>query len=340
MDIRSGNELGLNRFEPGSAMIPDRSQDLLGSCKETDDALTSDDFSGLKERRHELPNQHSGHSACGSGFGPNCREGGIQPDVLPILRQNCTVCHGSTQQISGLRTDRRSSMMKAVDRRIIPGNSGSSRLFLRLTGTEFGPQMPPTGALPPDQIATIRKWIDQGANWPDALANEMELPPADSKAVALVGMLRSGDSQGFLATLKRDPKLLNARGPGGGTPLHYSALYGTPTMLETMIKMGAKVNARNDANATPLLWAATDLGKTRCSLRHGADVNARSDDMRTPLMAAARKPGNEPVVRLLLEHGANPNPNAHPATESCPLIEAATAGTVRRWNCWSATVRD
>src|SRR3954452_20105949 len=140
-------------------------------------------------------------------------------DVLPILRQNCTVCHGPTQQISGLRVDRRSSMMKAVNRRIIPGNSGSSQLFLRLTGTEFGPQMPPTGALPPDQIATIRKWIDQGADWPDALSNEVELPPLDSKAVALVGMLRTGDSQGFMATLKRDPKLLNARGPGGGTPL-------------------------------------------------------------------------------------------------------------------------
>jgi ankyrin repeat protein len=247
-------------------------------------------------------------------------------DVLPILRQNCTVCHGPTQQISGMRVDRRSSMMKAIDRRIIPGNSGSSRLFLRLSGSEFGPQMPPTGALPPDQIATIRKWIDQGANWPDALANEVELPPVDSKAVALVEMLRSGDSQRFMATLKRNPKLLNARGPGGGTPLHYTALYGTPAMMETLIRMGAEVNARNDANATPLLWAATDLGKTRVLLRHGADVNARSDDMRTPLMSAARRPGNEPVVRLLLEHGANPNPNAHPARESSPLTEAATAG--------------
>ena len=92
-----------------------------------------------------------------------------------------------------------------------------------------------------------------------------------------------------MATLKRDPKLLNARAPEAELWLHYTALYGTPAMLETLIKMGAKVNARNDANATPLLWAATDLGKTRVLLRHGADVNARSDDMRTPLMAAARR---------------------------------------------------
>ena len=43
-------------------------------------------------------------------------------------------------------------------------------------------------------------------------------------------------------------------------------------------------------------------------------------------MIAARRPGNTAAVKLLLEHGANPNPNAHPITESSPLIEAATAG--------------
>jgi ankyrin repeat protein len=59
---------------------------------------------------------------------------------------------------------------------------------------------------------------------------------------------------------------------------------------------------------------------------HGADVNARSSDMRTPLMIAARRPSNAATVKLLLERGANPNPNAHPLTESSPLIEAATAG--------------
>jgi ankyrin repeat protein len=74
------------------------------------------------------------------------------------------------------------------------------------------------------------------------------------------------------------------------------------------------------------MWAATDLAKTRVLLRNHAGVNARSDDMFTPLIIAARKPGNLVVVKLLLENGANVNPNAHPVTEYSPLTAAALSG--------------
>src|SRR6266478_4392249 len=245
-------------------------------------------------------------------------------DVQPILRQNCVGCHGPSQQISGLRLDRKSAVF--TRRGVVPGSSANSFLYYRVSGNAYGMQMPPTGALRAEQINTIKAWIDQGADWPDSLANEADLPPLNPKAVAMVEALRAGDLRGFMKSVAEDPKLLNARGPEGSTPFMYAVLYTGVQTLEQLLKQGADVNKRNDANATALMWAATDLEKTRLLVAHGADVNARSTDMRTPLMIAARRPGNPAAVKLLLLRGANPNPNAHPITESSPLIEAATAG--------------
>src|SRR5258708_8043610 len=105
----------------------------------------------------------------------------------------------------------------------------------------------------------------------------------------------------------------------------YAVLYSSVPTLNQLLKQGADVNKRNDANATALMWAATDLDKTRLLVDHGADVNARSDDLRTPLMIAARRPGAASVVKLLLDHGAKPNPNGNPAAASSPLVQAITA---------------
>jgi len=245
-------------------------------------------------------------------------------DVLPILRQNCVGCHGPALQTSGLRLDRKSVVISR--RGVVPGSSDNSFLYHRISGNAYGMQMPPTGPLRPEQINTIKMWIDQGADWPDSLANEVELPPLNPKAVAMVEALRSADLSGFMKSVTEDPKLLNARGPEGSTPFMYAVLYTGAATLERLLKLGADPNKRNDANATALMWAATDVEKTRLLLAHGADVNARSSDMRTPLMIAARRTGNAATVKLLLERGANPNPNTHPAAESSPLIEAATAG--------------
>src|SRR5580698_10033165 len=130
-------------------------------------------------------------------------------DVLPILRQNCVPCHGPSQQNSGMRVDRKSSVINR--RGVVPGSSENSFLFHRISGSAFGMQMPPTGPLRPEQIAVIKTWIDQGADWPDSLANEAELPPLNPKAVAMVEALQAGDLAGFMKYAAEDPKLLNAR---------------------------------------------------------------------------------------------------------------------------------
>ena len=248
-------------------------------------------------------------------------------DVLPILRENCVECHGPLKQRAGMRIDRRSSVMKAFSRRVVPGSSENSFLYHRVMG-EYGSQMPPDGALKPAQIAIVKAWIDQGAEWPDALANEVDLPPPSPKAVAQVDALRNHDLASFMKSAQSDPKLLNQRGPEGSTPFMYAVLYANTPTLAKLLKMGADPNKRNDANATALMWAVQSLQKTQLLLEHGAEVNAKSDDLRTPLMIASRHPGGAPVVKLLLEHGANPNPNPKPETESSPLLEALTAGDV------------
>src|SRR5437660_12428875 len=81
-------------------------------------------------------------------------------DIQPLLREHCVECHGPSQQMRGLRLDRRRDALPnrvgANGTRIVPGDSARSVLFRRLTGTKFGPQMPPAGALPEPKIKLIQ----------------------------------------------------------------------------------------------------------------------------------------------------------------------------------------
>ena len=232
-------------------------------------------------------------------------------DVQPLLKANCVGCHGPTQQMANFRLDRRRDAMRGGTFRVImPGSGDTSRLYLRLTGTSAGMQMPPTGALPPEKVAILRAWIDQGAEWPDDLSGETPAPPPHPGASRLMDALRNHDRSGFQKLLRQEEAAGNRKGPGGSTPLMYATLYGEVADMRLLLDKGADVNTANDAGATALMWAVDDLAKTRLLLDSGANVNARSSDGRTPLLAAAARYGTGAVIKLLLEHGADPNAQA------------------------------
>jgi ankyrin repeat protein len=252
----------------------------------------------------------------------------FQRDVQPIFRQHCYTCHGPTKQQNGFRLDRRRDALRGGTIAVIgPGNSAGSRLYLRLIGSEYGQQMPATGALDPAKVAIIKAWIDQGALWPDEASGETAPPPPDPNATRAMRALRSGDRRTFETLVTANPGVANLKGSGGSTPLMYATLYGDVAVVRQLLDGHADPNVRNDAGATALMWAVTDLDKTRLLIDHGADVNARSDDGRTPVMIAAGLPGGSAVVGLLLDRGARASVTAPGLFgESTPLLEAAYAG--------------
>lgn len=228
-------------------------------------------------------------------------------DVQPLFRAYCYGCHGPTVQSNNFRLDRRRDSLPnrvgANGARVVPGMSAASRLYLRLTG-QAGLQMPPTGALSSEQIGVIKAWIDQGAEWPDQLANETPSAPQDPQAAKMMDSLRRGARIEFEKLLRDNPKSALGQGVGGSTPLMFAALYGDTHSVGLLLDKGADPNTANDAGATALLWGVDEPEVTRMLLEHGADPNARSMDGLTPLLLAAGHLGSGGVVKLLLDHGA------------------------------------
>jgi ankyrin repeat protein len=263
-------------------------------------------------------------------------------DVQPILRQNCYGCHGPTQQMNGFRLDRRRDAMRGGTVAMIgPGNSEGSRLYNRLIGAKFGLQMPPTGALPLEQIGIIKAWIDQGAEWPDEASGEAPTTIPDPAATKLIIALRYGDFASFKTMSAANPRAVSQKGPGGSTPLMFAALHADAATLRELLDTGADPNVRNDAGATALMWAAPDVEKARVLIEHGADVNAKSDDARTPLLIAAGAPGSVPTVKLLVDRGAKVNVKApFIAGYTTPLTEAASIGNAEAFKVLVAAGAD
>src|SRR4051812_22712918 len=232
-------------------------------------------------------------------------------DIRPLLEQHCVECHGPDKQMNGFRLDRRRDALRGGTIAVItPGSAAASRLYLRLVGTTYGRQMPlDTDPLAAADVSIIKRWIDEGAPWPDAASGDVVVPPLDARAVKAFDDLRAGHRAAFLDALRGGP-IGSMRGPGGSTPLMAAALYGDAALVKELLDAGANPNIANDAGATALMWAASDLEKVRLLVDKGADVNARSNDGRSPLIVAASFRGNRDVVALLLDRGATPSVQA------------------------------
>jgi hypothetical protein len=113
-------------------------------------------------------------------------------DVRPILGGKCFKCHGPDEahRESGLRLDQREAAIGKGDSElfaIVPGKPDESELIRRITSTDESEIMPPPDEkkpLTPEQIATLRRWVEQGAkyesHWAFAAPAKQEEPKAQA----------------------------------------------------------------------------------------------------------------------------------------------------------------
>ena len=93
--------------------------------------------------------------------------------IKPILSDRCYACHGPDQngRKANLRLDTEEGAFEALEgggRAFVAGNFGKSMAIQRMLSDDPEYMMPPPESnlqLSPKEIATIAKWIKQGADW-------------------------------------------------------------------------------------------------------------------------------------------------------------------------------
>ncbi len=93
-------------------------------------------------------------------------------DVRPILSENCFPCHGqdSKKRMVGLRLDTPEGATADRGGRsaVVPGEPEASLLYQRISADQPAKRMPPpfsNRTLHADQIATLKRWIQEGGHY-------------------------------------------------------------------------------------------------------------------------------------------------------------------------------
>ncbi len=113
--------------------------------------------------------------------------------IAPILKTHCGECHLGAKKKGGLSMNTRQALLEGSEAGEVVkiGDAAASHLLEVITTQDPEAQMPPEGdRVPPDQVALLKTWIDEGLKWepgfsfgeagwePPLRPRTVELPPA------------------------------------------------------------------------------------------------------------------------------------------------------------------
>ena len=129
-----------------------------------------------------------GAQGAGDGASPARPPVNFDRDVKPILAANCFACHGPDEhdRKAGVRLDTKEGLLASTKEGktvVAPGKAGESELLKRVTHADADERMPPKKSgkvLTPEQIDTLKRWVEQGApysgHWAFAAPKRPDLP--------------------------------------------------------------------------------------------------------------------------------------------------------------------
>lgn len=148
--------------------------------------------------------------AAGLGIVPSKAAVDFDRDVRPILSDHCFACHGPDDKtrMMGLRLDTREGLFvkHGAEPVIVPGDAAKSKLFQKVSATDPKRRMPPVSSgrsLTPQQVETLKAWINQGAKWE---LHWSYIPPKrpELPAVADKGWVRNPIDAFILSRLEKE----------------------------------------------------------------------------------------------------------------------------------------
>ena len=121
---------------------------------------------------------------------------------------------------------------------------------------------------------------------------------------------------------------INARDINGSTLLHFASRYAEQEIVEFLLKSNPiSVNATNNIQATPLMFACMDGGRLdnmKTLIQYGADINARDLNDKTLLHFASGYSNQEIVEFLLMSNQISVNATNN--NQATPLMFACSDG--------------
>ncbi len=107
----------------------------------------------------------------------------FQSEVWPLLERTCLRCHGPEKHKADLRLDSRDAALKGGESgpALVPGKPGESLLLKLVRHADADRKMPPKEKLHDNDIASIERWIADGAPWPGAAAAAESAPSSGEK---------------------------------------------------------------------------------------------------------------------------------------------------------------